>query len=523
MISTYNFCNTQVLNSSINGIYVCDDCGSKSIIEAGDGFVCTDCGLTIEQPVLKYNKPYQNDLRNRVQMKVMNSAFITTIGTKNERFKNPHSKHLERISKINEIMRDYFSFKLQDAREEVKRITECLHLPNITDDCINAFKLIWNSLKKRSKCRSPEKLIPVIIFMVAKVRSIIFNINDLIKISKIDKAKFRETFLKVAPLYPAYKKRDRKNAILKKLDDVIDWIFEQSKKNTDLSQKKEFKTLAIKVLYRFWPYFQTKDDIIVGTVSTLTLIGLNLNIITISKICNHIGIKMCSVNYQIGSTLFGKLKVPGFESTVKSSDLIRNRLITPLMVGNLNHQSSHVHEFRDLLTQKDMKIGQKDERLKSFQRSLQSYELQMNQMQKKLIKMQEQTDLLKRRLHKKDDKIKRLRDYLVRKEAQKNEQRDRTAELELLLRKYESQLNKLTRINRQLKSSIDKKDKLLQHFMDLDSKSPGEIAKFDKFHSDIRFFTYLNNRKIFNRTENFNKTSKYVPFTSGNRVLKAIN
>jgi len=71
MISTYNFCNTQVLNPSINGIYVCDDCGSKSIIEAEDGFVCTDCGLTIEQPVLKYNKPYQNDLRNRVQTKVI--------------------------------------------------------------------------------------------------------------------------------------------------------------------------------------------------------------------------------------------------------------------------------------------------------------------------------------------------------------------------------------------------------------------------------------------------------------------
>jgi len=292
--------------------FFCDGCRSEDIIESGGVYVCRNCGLTLDLPIFRYNSPYNQD---SIQVYSNELKKTTKLGTNLERRANSRSYELERMSKMQRISNGYRNFVLQIADSEFNRIITALHLPiSLKSDCIFVFKNVWKNLKKGTKGRAPEKLVPVILFMVSKVKAINFEIPHFINILNVSKSDFKEILMEASRYYPAYARRDRKQLILKKINEIC----------LSFNFNNDFIKIANIILLKFWPFIKnTKDDVIAGVVTTLTITAKNINSVSISSICDKIGIKMSTINYQVKNHIFGKKRISGFKSLVNSSKLIK--------------------------------------------------------------------------------------------------------------------------------------------------------------------------------------------------------
>lgn len=292
--------------------FFCDGCRSDEIIESDGGYVCRNCGLTLDLPIFQYNSPYNQD---SIQVYSNELKKTTKLGTNLERRANSRSVELERMSKMQRISNEYSNLVLQIADSEFNRIITALHLPNsLKIDCLFVFKNIWKNLKKGTKGRSAEKLVPVILFMVSKVKAINFDFIKFKNILNVSKSDFKEILMEASRYYPAYAKRDRKQLILKKIYEIC----------LSFNFNNDFTKIANIILVRFWPFIKnTKDDVIAGVVTTLTMIAKDINSVSISSICDKIGIKMSTINYQVKNHIFSKKKISGFRSLVNSSNLIK--------------------------------------------------------------------------------------------------------------------------------------------------------------------------------------------------------
>lgn len=301
----------------------CEGCGSESLVENNNGYyVCTWCGLIVEgMQIYMYNSPFNEEI---IATSANPLKRTTSIGTKIERRRNPRSIDLERIAKMQSISRNYENLVYQTADAELKRIITALRLPkSLKSHCLEVFRMVWKKLKKSSKARSPENLVPVILFMVLKVRAIAIDYKEFIEILKNDKENFKEVLIDAALLYPPYLSRDRKPLILKKLAEIREHFGFDS----------EFSMLSYEIMEKFWRYINlTKDDVIVGVISSLAIIGLDVEDISVSNICDKIGIRMSTINYQVKNKIFEKMRISGFSSLIKSSILIKNLVLDTVLL-----------------------------------------------------------------------------------------------------------------------------------------------------------------------------------------------
>ncbi|GAH76379.1 unnamed protein product, partial [marine sediment metagenome] len=171
----------------------------------------------------------------------------TKLGTNLERRANSRSVELERMSKMQRISNEYSNLVLQIADSEFNRIITALHLPNsLKIDCLFVFKNIWKNLKKGTKGRSAEKLVPVILFMVSKVKAINFDFIKFKNILNVSKSDFKAILMEASRYYPAYAKRDRKQLILKKIYEIC----------LSFNFNNDFTKIANIILLRFWPFIK---------------------------------------------------------------------------------------------------------------------------------------------------------------------------------------------------------------------------------------------------------------------------
>ncbi|MCK4281930.1 MAG: hypothetical protein KAX10_07435, partial [Candidatus Lokiarchaeota archaeon] len=131
----------------------------------------------------------------------------------------------------------------------------------------------------------------------------------------INKKKFTEILKQAVIFYPTYFKRDRKTVIIKKINETRE-IF---------GFDRDFTNKYQEIFKKFWPIIKnTKDDVIAGVIFILTMIALGINSIPFVHVCNKIGIKMSTVNYQVKNKIFKSLHLPGFISLRKSSNVIKD-------------------------------------------------------------------------------------------------------------------------------------------------------------------------------------------------------
>ena len=289
---------------------ICDGCGSQ-LIETNYGYVCPSCGLEPKenfQP-LQYNKPY-ND--SNIQYAPLGS---TQIGTTRERLCNSHSTRLEKLNKLQSIKKND-EVVLEKAKIEISRIFNYLSLAESFRNIVfEKFKEVREKLRPGTKYRSPEKLIPICIYYTFKFQNISVNEDELLEISKISKKDFNTFKLQINRFLPQYKYRKRKEYILQKVSEI--------RHTFNLNMDFYFQTK--KILFKLWEVIKnTKDDVIAGLVSSISVLCSFPEKATVNSICKKLGIKMSTIQSQVKKKIFDNFSEDGFVSLVKSAGLLKN-------------------------------------------------------------------------------------------------------------------------------------------------------------------------------------------------------
>ncbi len=302
-----NKSNTK-LESQIFTELTCDICGSTDIIETKEGYVCRTCGLVLEIQKLEYNRPYNRDI-------IQYAALGTTqIGSILERIQNVNSVGLKKLNKLQSIKSNK-EIVLEKAKIEISRIFSSLGLPEAFKDIVfKKFKKIRSALKPGTKYRSPDKLVPILIYFCLKFQNISINEAELLEVSKISKKDFNAFKLQIYIFFPQYKERNRKEYILQKILEISE----------DLHLGMVFYYQSKKLLYKLWESIKnTKDDVIAGLVASISVLCGFKEKVSVSSICDKLGIKMSTIQSQVKKRIFERFQISGFVSLVKSSEILK--------------------------------------------------------------------------------------------------------------------------------------------------------------------------------------------------------
>ena len=296
------------IDSNQNPLECCDACGSDDIIETREGYTCRDCGIVLEIQKLEYHRPYDNDI---VQYAVLGK---TQIGLKRERRNMKNSIRLEELNKLDSLRTSEESV-LVAARVEIKRILTALGFP-LTDiqPLLEKFKYNRSQLGKGTKYRSPQMLVPCIIYAFYKENNKPIREKDLLEVTSISKKDFNAFKFSILRIWPKYKERNRKEYIIQRILEVTEHF--------DLGMP--FFYQSKKILNRFYDTIKnTKDDVIIGLATSITLLCSQQGNVSISAICNRLDVKMSTIHRQVEKRVMQRFKVPGFKSIVKSADLLK--------------------------------------------------------------------------------------------------------------------------------------------------------------------------------------------------------
>ena len=296
------------IDSNQNPLECCDACGSDDIIETREGYTCRECGVVLEIQKLEYYRPYDKDI---VQYAVLGK---TQMGYRRERRGMKNSIRLEVLSKLDSLRTSEESV-LVAARVEIKRILTALGFPLIDiQPLLEKFKDNRSQLGKGTKYRSPQMLVPCIIYAYYKENNKPIREKDLLEITSISKKDFNAFKFSILRIWPEYKERNRKGYIIQRILEVTEHF--------DLGMA--FFYQSKKILNRFYDTIKnTKDDVIIGLVTSITLLCSQHDNVSISALCNRLDVKMSTIHRQVEKRVIQRFKVPGFKSLVKSADLLK--------------------------------------------------------------------------------------------------------------------------------------------------------------------------------------------------------
>lgn len=303
-MATYNV----IIDLSPNEGFTCDLCDSINIIETTEGYVCGDCGVVLDMQKLEYHRPYNDDI---IQYAPLGQ---TQIGTKRERMRLPNSVQWEQRQKLHRI-RSNEKVVIRTAKKEISRIFSALHLPNSYQAIVlEKVKMIRTKFRPRTKYRNVEKLVPLVMYHIFKLENIAINEEDLITTSGMTKKEFKDFFLQVRRYINEYKSRNRQEYVIQKILRVTE----------SFGLGMDFYYFSRKILDRLWKLIKnTTDDVIAGVVTSIAILCSYQDKVSVNALCSNIGIRMSTVQFQVRERIFKQLKVAGFISLVRSSDLLR--------------------------------------------------------------------------------------------------------------------------------------------------------------------------------------------------------
>ena len=302
---------TKKINKSrtlVDPTYQCDICGSYDLVETREGFTCRACGIVLEAQKLEYHRPYDADV---VQHAVLSK---TQIGFKSERRKSKYSAKLEGLSRI-DASRSTEENVLITAKVEIKRILTALGFSlNDFNVILSKFKENRAQLGKGTKYRSAEMLVPCVIYAYYKENNKPVREKDLLEVSKISKKDFNAFKFSIIRIWPEYQERDRKQYIIERILEVSEHF----------KLGMPFYYQSRRILNRFYDSIKnTKDDVIVGLVTSITLLCSQKKEVSVCAICDRLGIKMSTIHRQVERRVIQRFKVPGFKTLVKSAVLLK--------------------------------------------------------------------------------------------------------------------------------------------------------------------------------------------------------
>jgi hypothetical protein len=138
--------------------YLCKYCGSEDITETEYGYVCRNCAT--DQGQKRYQSTPSN---NRIQIQNV-IALKTTMGNERERERSSNRGKIAYLNKLNSMI-PHPEETMQTAFNQTKTLLEKLGRPDKDiSKILKKFNEIHAHIKKSRKFRSPEKLIPCVIY-----------------------------------------------------------------------------------------------------------------------------------------------------------------------------------------------------------------------------------------------------------------------------------------------------------------------------------------------------------------------
>ncbi|MEJ2251102.1 MAG: hypothetical protein P8Y97_15795, partial [Candidatus Lokiarchaeota archaeon] len=278
--------------------------------ETKQGYICKSCGIVLEIQKMVYNYPrnggaVQYSPKNRNQ-----------IGYKRERLRNKFSRTLIHMNKLNTFENNDDRVK-REARVEVKRIFEYLKLPKAyMNETIDLVLDIRSQLAKGTKYHNIQRLVPVVIYISLKLKLIPINQYEVIELGHINKKDFNAFKLQIYRVKPDYIERNRKEYVIRRIFEIREHF------GLDMM----FYNIAVSILEKMWAVIKnTTDDVIAGLVSSIVILCSyhDHDNINVNSLCQMLGIRMSTIQSQVSRKIFQRLKVPGFQSLVRSSDLLK--------------------------------------------------------------------------------------------------------------------------------------------------------------------------------------------------------
>jgi hypothetical protein len=173
-------------------------------------------------------------------------------------------------------------------------------------------------LGKGTKYRSPEKLIPCIIYFHYKKNNKPISEINLLEIAHISKKDFNTFKLQMLEMWPNYQERNRKDYILQRILEICEHF------NLGINFYYQTK----KILYHFYESIKnTKDDVIVGLVSSITLLCSERQDLKVCNICKHLNIKMSTIQTQVKKRIFKHFHVTNYISLIRSRTILKRIII----------------------------------------------------------------------------------------------------------------------------------------------------------------------------------------------------
>jgi transcription initiation factor TFIIIB Brf1 subunit/transcription initiation factor TFIIB len=310
----------------------CDVCGSNDIIEVREGYVCRNCGVVLEIQRLEYHTPYD---ATQLQHAVLSK---TQIGFWKERRVMSDSIHMEYLSRLDGVREREETIK-QTTLIEIKRILTGLQLPlNDWSVILKKVLAIRKLLGRGTKYRAPEKLVPCVIYFYYKNNNKPIREAKLLELISLTKKEFNNFKLQMLELWPDYQERNRQEYISQRILALCEHF------GLDLGFYHQSK----KILYRLYNSIKnTKDDVIVGLVSSITLLCSNNKDIKVSSICERLNIKMSTIHTQVKRRIFNQFHVNGYISLIRSKDVLKRIMI------KLDLIDPHLIELEPLDEQED--------------------------------------------------------------------------------------------------------------------------------------------------------------------------
>ena len=290
----------KVKNYSLS--YLCINCGSEDITETEYGYVCrkcaTDQGRKRYQSTTSYNR-IKN--QNAITLK-------TTMGNDREREQSNNRGKIAYLNKLNSMI-PHPEETMQTAFNQTKTLLEKLGRPDRDiSKILKKYSEIHAHIKKSRKFRSPEKLIPCVIYFYYKINNIIIDQGTLLENSDLSTTEFNAFRMGMENFWSKYQNRDRKKFVLNRIGGVIT----EKKLGMNLYVQSE------KILNKFWDLIKdSKDDVIAGLVIGIAIIRSKREDIALSSICKFLRISQGTLQKSVQRQWFDNVGIEDEEKGFK--------------------------------------------------------------------------------------------------------------------------------------------------------------------------------------------------------------
>jgi hypothetical protein len=290
----------------------CEECGSDLFIVSNGYHTCKGCGFVSEDLVLEEQIFYSHENKNSSYLK------NTTIGNRLERIRHQYTSRINSMIKL-DCNKNKHQLLIQTAREKIKILLFILRLPEKDIRAIlTIFKDFHPKIRKGTKFRDIEKLIPCVIFVYYKYyESRPISSVELINYSKISRKELKNFITHNSHLWAGHN-MDKQSMVLK----LILKVTEEYKLGMDFYYQSE------KILLGLWEYIcDTTEHLLVGFACSLTILCVSGYKVRVSNICEKLNISMSNISKKFKDKIVKAFKLEDYKSLVKSAELIKRFLI----------------------------------------------------------------------------------------------------------------------------------------------------------------------------------------------------